>query len=37
MRSADHRANMLDRCYRWTGYGVVKIRGAVWVTVNFAG
>ena len=37
MRSADHRANMLDRCYRRAGYGVVKIRGAVWVTVNFAG
>ena len=37
MRSADHRANMLDRSYRRAGYGVVKIRGAVWVTVNFAG
>jgi uncharacterized protein YkwD len=37
MRSADHRANMLDRCYRRAGYGVVKTRGAVWVTVNFAG
>ena len=37
MRSADHRANMLDRCYRWAGYGVVKVRGAVWVTANFAG
>ena len=37
MRSADHRANMLDRCYRRVGFGVVKMRGAVWVTVNFAG
>ena len=37
MRSADHRANMLDRCYRRAGYGVVKTRGVVWVTVNFAG
>jgi uncharacterized protein YkwD len=37
MRSADHRANTLDRCYRRAGYGIVKIRGAVWVTVNFAG
>jgi uncharacterized protein YkwD len=37
MRSVDHRANMLDRCYRRAGYGVVKNRGAVWVTVNFAG
>jgi uncharacterized protein YkwD len=37
MRSADHRANMLDRCYRRAGYGVVKVRGAVWVTANFAG
>jgi uncharacterized protein YkwD len=37
MRSADHRANMLDRSYRRAGYGVVKVRGAVWVTVNFAG
>jgi len=37
MRSAEHRANMLDRCYRRAGYGVVKVHGAVWVTVNFAG
>jgi hypothetical protein len=37
MRSADHRANTLDRCYRRAGYGVVKTHGAVWVTVNFAG
>jgi uncharacterized protein YkwD len=37
MRSLDHRANMLGRCYRRAGYGVVKIHGAVWVTVNFAG
>jgi cysteine-rich secretory family protein len=37
MRSPDHRANMLDRCYRGVGYGVVKVRGAVWVTANFAG
>jgi uncharacterized protein YkwD len=37
MRSADHRTNMLDRRYRRAGYGVVKRRGAVWVTVNFAG
>ena len=37
MRSPDHRANVLDRCYRRAGYGVVKVRGAVWVTVNFAG
>ena len=37
MRSADHRANMLDRFYRRAGYGVVKFRGAVWVTANFAG
>ncbi len=37
MRSADHRANMLDRFYRRAGYGVVKFRGAVWVTINFAG
>jgi len=37
MGSADHRANMPDRSYRPAGYGVVKIRGAVWVTANFAG
>ena len=37
MRSADHRANMLDRSYRRAGYGVFKTGGAVWVTVNFAG
>src|SRR5204863_2678547 len=27
MRSADHRANVLDRSYRRAGYGVVKFRG----------
>jgi uncharacterized protein YkwD len=37
MRSVDHRSNMLDRCYRRAGYGVVKTHGVVWVTVNFAG
>ena len=37
MRSADHRANLLDHAFRRAGYGVVKVRGAVWVTVNFAG
>ena len=37
MRSADHRANVLDRAYRRAGVGVVKVRGAVWVTVDFAG
>ena len=37
MRSADHRANLLDHSYGRAGYGVVKVRGAVWVTVDFAG
>jgi uncharacterized protein YkwD len=37
MRSTDHRANMLDRCYRRAGYGIVKTPGGVWVTVDFRG
>jgi len=37
MRSQDHRANVLDRCYQRAGYGVVKSRGRVWVTINFRG
>jgi uncharacterized protein YkwD len=37
MQSPEHRANVLDSCYRRAGYGVVKARGIVWVTVNFAG
>lgn len=36
MLSADHRANMLDRCYGRSGYGVVKAGGGVWVTIDFA-
>jgi uncharacterized protein YkwD len=37
MRSPEHRANVLGACYRRAGYGVVKMRGIVWITVNFAG
>jgi uncharacterized protein YkwD len=37
MRSPEHRAAVLDGCFRRAGYGVVKMRGLVWVTVNFAG
>jgi uncharacterized protein YkwD len=37
MGSPEHRANVLDGCYRRAGYGVVRRRGIMWVTVNFAG
>lgn len=37
MHSADHRSNILKRAFRRVGIGVVKARGAVWVTVIFYG
>jgi uncharacterized protein YkwD len=37
MHSAGHRANILNTRYRRIGIGVVKARGAVWVTTIFYG
>ncbi|HWL90901.1 MAG TPA: CAP domain-containing protein [Actinomycetota bacterium] len=37
MHSSGHRANILKARYRRIGIGVVKARGAVWVTAIFYG
>jgi uncharacterized protein YkwD len=37
MRSAGHRANVLNRGFRRVGVGVVRARGLVWVTAIFYG
>ena len=37
MRSAGHRANILNARYRRVGIGVVKARGLVWITAIFYG
>ena len=37
MHSSGHRANILNTRYRRIGIGVVKARGAVWVTTIFYG
>ena len=37
MLSPLHRANILDRAYRYVGVGVVLSRGSYWVTVLFKG
>ncbi len=37
MRSAPHRANLLNAGYRRIGIGVVRARGVVWVTAIFYG
>jgi uncharacterized protein YkwD len=37
LRSASHRANLLDRRYHRVGIGVVKSHGIFWVTMIFAG
>lgn len=37
MRSADHRANILNRHFRSIGVGVVRARGWVWATTIFYG
>ena len=37
MHSSGHRANILKARYRRIGIGVVKARGAVWVTTIFYG
>ena len=37
VRSAGHRANMLNRHYRRTGIGVVRAHGALWITMIYYG
>lgn len=37
MRSAPHRANILDRRYRSIGVGIVSKNGRQWVTIIFRG
>jgi uncharacterized protein YkwD len=37
MRSAPHRANILNRHYRRSGVGVVRTGGRYWVTMMFYG
>jgi uncharacterized protein YkwD len=37
MHSPDHRANLLDRHYRFVGVGVVRARGWLWATTTFYG
>lgn len=37
MHSAPHRANILSRHFRYIGVGVVRARGAVWITLDFYG
>jgi uncharacterized protein YkwD len=37
MRSAEHRAIILDRGYTRMGVGVAKAHGIMWVVVDFAG
>jgi uncharacterized protein YkwD len=37
LASPGHRANVLGRCYRRVGLGVVRSDGRVWVVQDFAG
>jgi uncharacterized protein YkwD len=37
MHSPDHRANLLDRHFRFVGVGVVRARGWLWATTTFYG
>jgi uncharacterized protein YkwD len=37
VRSSEHRSNMLNRHYRRTGIGIVRARGAYWVTMIYYG
>jgi uncharacterized protein YkwD len=37
LRSPDHRANLLDRHFRFVGIGIVRARGWVWSTTTFYG
>ena len=36
MQSPEHRANILERQYRYIGVGVVRKNGLMWVTVQFS-
>jgi hypothetical protein len=35
MHSPEHRANVLDRSYKYLGIGVTTKNGRMWVTVQF--
>jgi uncharacterized protein YkwD len=35
MRSPEHRANILDKSFKYVGVGVKKKNGLMWVTVQF--
>lgn len=35
MRSASHRSNILNECFRYIGVGVVRSGGLVWVVMDF--
>jgi uncharacterized protein YkwD len=35
MHSPEHRANVLDKSYRYLGIGVTTRNGRMWVTVQF--
>ena len=37
MRSAPHRANLLDRRFRGTGMGIVRSGGRYWLTMIYIG
>jgi uncharacterized protein YkwD len=37
MRSPEHRRNILDRRFKVTGIGGVKVEGTLWLTVIFYG
>lgn len=37
VKSASHRANLLGAGFRHGGFGVVRTRGAVWITMVFYG
>jgi uncharacterized protein YkwD len=37
MASDEHRANILDTCFRHVAIGTVRVDGALWVTVFFYG
>ena len=36
MRSPAHRSNILNRCFRRVGIGIVHSRGFYWAVVNFS-
>jgi uncharacterized protein YkwD len=37
VRSAPHRANLLDRRFRRVGIGIVRAHGVYWITMIFSG